>query len=153
MPALTTFSTRDPYQTTERFEFRLSNNLEVQRYDLLLRTFFDPYEQIDYETVDANLYNGELVITFDLKSSTNRIVFHMDRSLSWTNEMFPLIQSVSTNQSVAVKSKRALPNQLYEVITENMIQTGSYRLKMLFQGELGKNGFYWTSYSQNNGFR
>jgi hypothetical protein len=119
----------------------------------LLRTFFDPYEQIDYETVDANLYNGELVITFDLKSSANRIVFHMDRSLSWTNEMFPLIQSVSTNQSVAVKSKRALPNQLYEVITENMIQTGSYRLKMLFQGELGKNGFYWTSYSQNNGFR
>jgi len=127
--------------------------LEVQRYDLLLRTFFDPYEQIDNEAVDANLYNGELVITFDLKSSTDRIVFHMDRSLSWTNEMFPLIQSVSTNKSVAVKSKRALPNQLYEVIAENAIPTGLYRLKMVFQGELGKKGFYWTSYSQNNGFR
>jgi len=126
VPTLPTGPTQPP-QTTPfaPAEFRLQANIKPTKYELLLRTYFDAYGKGD--VYDEEKITGEVGITFELTSPSNRILIHMDLDVKLTEVNIQMTNQV-TGQLVQVQYYDYLRNQLFEIGFGATLTVGTYKM-------------------------
>jgi len=116
---------------------------------MLIKAFFNPIGESD----SNNRFEGSETIDIELTRASNRIVFHCDNSIRILDTI--QITSVSNNQGINVRTNqhRYIENQLYEILLDQNLPNGNYKLKLDYQGDFGSStniiGFYKTSYQED----
>lgn len=143
LPTLST-AQPPPTQASTLFapvDFRLLSSVKPIKYELLLRTNFDPYGK-EALYVEEEI-TGDVGITFTLSSSLNRILLHMDLNVKLTDVNIQVTNQL-TNQIAQVSYYDYLRNQLFEIGFASMLAPGTYKIFMKFQSQ--------TSSESNSGF-
>ncbi len=118
---------------------------------MVIKAFFNPIST--GEADNNNRFEGTETIDIQLTRASNRIVFHCDNSIQILDTI--QITSVSNNQVINVKTNqhRYMENQLYEILLDQNLPIGNYKLKLDYEGNFGPNtniiGFYKTSYQED----
>lgn len=132
--------------TTPLFDFRLIDVLRPSKYDLLLKFYTRPYDSFSKESRN---YNGEVSIFFQINRPTSRFEIHVDIELVVQNKDIKLVNS-DTNQELKISRSGYLPNQLYEIVTEQELNEANYNLVIKFSGRTKSAGLYQANYLEDN---
>ncbi len=130
---------------------RLPDYIIPKNYNMLIKAFFNPIST--GETDNNNRFEGTETIDIELTRASNRIVFHCDNSIRILDTI--QIISVSNLQVINVRTNqhRYIENQLYEILLDQNLSIGNYKLKLDYEGDFGSNtniiGFYKTSYQED----
>ena len=97
-------------------------------------------------------YSGEVKFTVDIKTSTNKVYFHVDREVKIIPQPNPTIfvTKLDTNKLIYVNRSDYLPNQIFRLILAEDLTPGSqYTIEMNFTSQTTADGFYYHSYSES----
>lgn len=154
LPSLTTLpTTTTPASTTQPPPIRVPTGLfEPVNYDLTIKAFFEPFAgSIESIDVDAERFEGKVIIELLINNSTNSIVLHSDRTLILNNGTLRLVNAV-TSANVAITGYTYLPNQLVSFALGQTVSAGRYLLTIEFARALGStsnlNGFFRSRYRE-----
>ncbi len=150
MPPTST-QTSSTSTTTEPTSIRLPNNLiEPINYNLLIRTFFEPYDNnTSFATIQR--FEGRVIIRFKIKKNTNFFRIHASPLISFSNQTFKIQNSLSSKE-IELKFQR-LQNDLisFTASTGTTIQIGEYIMILSYSSNFGSiTGFYSSKYMENN---
>ena len=115
----------------------------------MLRTYFDAYDKGD--VYDEEKITGEVGITFELTSPSNRILIHMDLDVKLTDVNIQMTNQV-TGQLVQVEYYDYLRNQLFEIGFGATLPVGTYKVFMKFESQTSSalsSGFFKVNYLEN----
>ena len=115
------------------------------KYELLIKVDFDPFNsQPNNVPID---YDGEVSITFQLTSSSNNIILHVDETLTIRGAV--TLMNLDTNTAVAIQHNYFDEKiDLYQVLTSNgaNLPIAKYKLSIAFLSETKLDGFFKTNY-------
>ena len=118
-------------------------------YNLELKVFFEPIG----EDSSNDRFEGKVAIDFDMTNSSNRIVLHIDNSLSVQDTLE--VENLDSNQVMSINRDKFkyLENQLFEIILPSEQPIGKYQLRINYSGNYGPItniiGFYKTRYKED----
>jgi hypothetical protein len=153
LPPLSTLSTKTtPLSTSySPVPIRLPENLiEPINYDLLIKTYFNPYYNESDTTPET--FEGTVIISFKLNRNSNFFRLHAGSSLEISKDTIELINQAG-NQKIPV-SLDILENQLVQINSESNLLIGNYLLTLNYKGDFGPltnlAGFYRGRYNEDN---
>lgn len=147
---MSTFSTNPSLTTgSPQTNIRLPSYLIPSNYNLELKVFFEPIG----EDSSNDRFEGKVAIDFDMTNSSNRIVLHIDNSLSVQDTLE--VENLDSNQVMSINRDKFkyLENQLFEIILPSEQPIGKYQLRINYSGNYGPItniiGFYKTRYKED----
>ncbi|CAF0707260.1 unnamed protein product [Brachionus calyciflorus] len=131
--------------------FRLPSYIQPTHYNLLIKTYFDPYDTKKASNETRNQWTrffGEVEITIQVKQATKRIETHVNIGLNIDRSKTEL-RKVSTGEIISLDDQNYLPNDLYEFVAMDTLQPGEYKLKISFNAITSFIGFYKADYLED----
>ena len=153
LPSTSTLSTKTTSLSTSfsPVPIRLPENLvEPINYDLLLKTYFNPFYNESDTTPET--FEGTVKINFKLNRNSNFFRLHAGSSLEISKETIQLVNE-ATSQTIPV-TLDSLQNQLIQINSATNLAVGSYLLTLNYKGDFGPltnlAGFYRGRYNEDN---
>jgi hypothetical protein len=99
------------------------------------------------------IFTGNVIINFRLQNATDRLLFHMDRSLQVLGQI-ELSNTESLGNTFEKQMEGYANNQFYHIVFKQQLSpVGVYRLNVSFRGTYGEEtnlvGFHKLTYVEN----